>query len=309
MAALDDFRQFDLEHANVALWVFKGPTGPVDQPPVFSGCWVDTAERVDTVLRDNVERARQRINEVIEYDLLAQNNEGSALVIPSAETHWNRLVEHAVAETIGKRLVRLAQLYNASFYDVKCVHGENIIHAIRRTDKSWKGKRALTLSTLLFQDDTLTLEERPKFDIDQAIDFIVVGDEVLILNKANFESVLRYKATFMEDFAELQEEEAFAGAFVDMGPLVDFVGNNKLHLRRISAVRQKGHYRNPNFMARLRDRHREFDLHIDFDDYGRIVVTRGNCQDVITALLDHRLASAFSNTIYDVPSTTTVRAG
>jgi hypothetical protein len=309
MAALDDLREFSLEEAGVNLWVFKGPNGPSDEAPRFSGHWVDTTDQVDSVLKGILESARHSINEVIEYGLLAQNNEGSALVIATTETYADRLVERAAAETNEKRAVSVAHLRNSSFYDVKLVQEHNIIHAIRKTDRSWQGKRAIGLSTFLFRDEVLTLEERPKFDIDATIDFLVVGDQILILNKAHFESVLRYKATFMEDFAELKAEAAFRGAFVDVGPLVAFVGDNKLNLRRLSAIRQKGHYRDPQFMARLRELHHEFDLHLEFDAGGRIVVTPENCGEVITALLDHRLASAFSNAVYDVPSTTTVRTG
>jgi hypothetical protein len=104
-------------------------------------------------------------------------------------------------------------------------------------------------------------------------------------------------------------EPAFVHAFVDIGPLVAFVGENKLNLRRLSAIRQKGHYRDPEFMARLRELHQEFDLHIEFDGAGKIAVTPENSREVITALLDHRLGSPFSNAIYDVPSTTTIRIG
>lgn len=43
-------------------------------------------------------------------------------------------------------------------------------------------------------------------------------------------------------------------------------------------------------MARLRERHAEFGLQIQFDEEGRIDVTPETCVDIITALLDHRLS-------------------
>ena len=309
MAALDRFREFRLEEASVNLWAFKGPSGSSDEPPRYSGHWVDTMDEVDDRLRQIVQGARQRITEVIEYDLLAQNNEGSALTVPVNETHADLLIERACAETDDRRVVNLAQLRNSSFYDVKLVHEGTVVHAVRKTDRSWQGKRAIGLSTLLFRDNALALEDRPKFDIDEAIDFIIVGDEILILNKAHFESLLRYKATLIQDFAELQGEAAFTDAFVDIGPLIAFSGENRLHLRRLSAIRQKGHYRNPGFMQRLRELHNAYGLRLEFDGDGKIVVSAETCRDVITALLDHRLASAFSEVIYDVPSTTPVRLG
>jgi len=309
VAGLEDFRDFSIEDASVSLWVFKGPSGSSSGPPRYTAHWVETTDQVDNVLRGIVGDARQRIDEVIEYDLLAQNNERSALTIPKNETHADRLIERVTSETNDRRAVNISHLHNASFYDIKLVSEDKVIHAIRKTEGSWRGKRAIGLETLLFQRGVLALQKQPKFDIDKFLDFIIVGDEVVVLNKAHFESTLRYKTTFIEDFTELQGEPAFTDAFVDIVPLVTFVGENKLHLRRLSAIRQKGHYRNPGFMQRLRSLHNVYGLNLEFDGEGKIVVTPDTCPEVITALLDHRLSSAFSEAIYDVPSTTRIPLG
>ena len=89
--------------------------------------------------------------------------------------------------------------------------------------------------------------------------------------------------------------------FAATDALESYVGDNKMQLRRASAIRQRGHYKDPAFMSNLRKRHEEFLLDIEFDDAGRIVATPETCGDIVRALLDHRLASAFSQNIYDVP--------
>jgi len=83
-------------------------------------------------------------------------------------------------------------------------------------------------------------------------------------------------------------------------------GSNKINLRRISSIRQKAHYKNASFMALLKQHHAAYGLALQFDANGLIVCTSENCRDVMTALLDHRLASAFSANIYDVPDATKV---
>jgi hypothetical protein len=60
-------------------------------------------------------------------------------------------------------------------------------------------------------------------------------------------------------------------------------------------------------MQRLRQRYAEYGFTIQFDDQGRIVVTEETSSQIITALLDHRLASGFSQRIYDVPSAVAVQ--
>ena len=48
-------------------------------------------------------------------------------------------------------------------------------------------------------------------------------------------------------------------------------------------------------MDRLRERYADFNLTISFDEDGKIVPCV--CRDIFQALLDHRLSSAFSESI------------
>ena len=130
--------------------------------------------------------------------------------------------------------------------------------------------------------------------------------EILCLNKRNFESILRYREAHQNDFAELQSEPEFAAAFSDMAPLVEFVENNKIQLRRALSIRQKGHYKEAGFMENLRQRYMECGLSLVFNGEGQMVPTPETCSDIVTALLDHRLTSRFSEKVFDVPSSTVV---
>jgi hypothetical protein len=89
-----------------------------------------------------------------------------------------------------------------------------------------------------------------------------------------------------------------------MAPLIEHVGVNKIHLRRVAALRQYGNYRNLEFMILFRQHSTEYGFTIPFDSDGRMVITPETVPQVLTALLDHRLRSAFSKRIYDVPSAT-----
>lgn len=303
MAALDGLKAFNLAEATTSLWVCKGPTGASGAPPSYTGRWVETTDNVDAVLKETVGAERDRIEETIEYGLLAQNNEASALSIPREETHAGLLVDIVAAETEPKRVQRAEHLRNSKFYLIKLVHGDTVIHAVRRADSGWTTRRALSARSFFYEENRLTLDDRPHFDIEKTIDFFIIGDKVLILSKGHFESILRYKEAHRDDFISLQGEPEFAAAFVDLAPLAAYVGVNKIQLRRVSAIRQKGHYRDADFMARLRQHHATYGFTIKFDADGRIIVTPETCAQIVTALLDHRLASAFSTRIYDVPST------
>lgn len=298
---LDDLKEFDIDSATVSLWAFKGPRGPVSFPPAYSAYWAETTDDVDLALKEVVKEQRGFIEETIDYGLLSQNNEASALLIAKDETYADSLVDAAVAETENRRARDAANLRNAKFYLIKLVYNDSILFAVRRAGNAWSTKRAVSARSIFFADNRLDLDDRPHFDIERTVDFFIFGGHVLILSKQRFESILRYKQAHQGDFNELQAEPEFAGAFVDLVPLVQHVGVNKIQLRRMSAVRQKAHYRNADFMAHLRQRHREYGFTFEFDTEGRIVATAETSSQVITALLDHRLASAFSGRIYDVP--------
>jgi Domain of unknown function (DUF4868) len=297
---LDDLKTFNVDAAVVSLWVFKGPRGPNDAPPIYTGYWVETTDEVDAALKETVEDERARIEEPIEYGLLAQNNEASALLIAKEETNAGILVDAVAAETENRRVQSAQRLQNAMFYLIKMVHNDTILYAIRRTTSGWKTKRARSSRSIFFLENRLDLDHRPHFDLEKAIDFFIVGENLLILNKGHFESILRYKETHQSDFLALQAEVEFAGIFTNLDPLVQHVGVNKIQLRRMSAVRQKGHYRDTEFMDRLRQHHAEYGLTFQFDGDGKIIATPETSSQIITALLDHRLASGFSRKIYDV---------
>lgn len=304
MPALDDLQSFNIDGATATLWIFKKSSQ--DGAPRFKGRWVETSEALDGALKAAVAGERGRIQEVIEYGLLAQNNEASALSIEIDETHAGLIVDETDAETQNKKITVIKDIRNASFYVIKLVQGEDVIHAVKKADSSWKTKRSIGIISAVFADQQLGLDESPTFDIARSVDFFIVGDSILVANKGSFESVLSYKEAHKDDFAALQGEPQFIAILSDLAPIVAFVGENKIQLRRAAAIRQKGYYANAAFMNNLRARRAELGFTFNFDAQGRIVPTPESCREIFTALLDHRLTSRLSESIYDVQDAVSV---
>lgn len=302
MAALDTVRDFDIANAVVTLWTFRGPTGPAQGDPKYSGRWVRTTANVDEALKTTFTDEVNRIEEVKNYSLLEENHETSALLIGLDETHAGYILEQSAAETQSRQASRQEHIANSTFYLAKLSLQDSVVYGVRKTDQTWKTKRARNVRALVYSDGELDVDDRPRFDISRTFDFLISGSEILCLSKRNFESILRYKVAHENDFAELQSEPEFAMAFSDMTPLIEFVRNNKIQLRRTSAIRQKGHYKEVGFMENLRQRHMECGLTLGFNGEGQIVPTPDTCSDIVTALLDHRLTSRFSERYFDVPS-------
>ena len=304
MATLDDLKNFNIEEATVSLWVFKSSSsGGV---PSFSGRWIGLTDNLDGAIKEAISNSLGVISETIDYDILAQNNESSALTIPTDETYAAMIAQKAADETAARKVARLKQIENIAFYAIKLVNDHGSLFAIRKADASWSTKKSKSIIKVFYADDELDLEKAPSFNISSHFDFYVLNDSIFISSKPSFESVLSYRQGHVEAFGTLQAEQEFAHLFADTAPIVEFVGTNKIQLRRAIAIQQKGHYKDPAFMANLKKHYKVMNLDIQFDDAGRIVPTLESCRHIFQALLDHRLDSRLSEKMYYVQNTAPV---
>jgi hypothetical protein len=301
MTTLEDLQAFDVANADVTVWTVRKSGGLKDAPPVFTARWVSTDAALDTALKAAVDAARVPIAEIRDYGLLAQNNEGSALAITVAETHAPRVVQACADPTADRKVTGAGDLNNSDFYVIKLVGDGHTLLALRKTDSSWRSKKtAFNPVTAIFQDQVLTLDTQPRFALSPTIDFFIVADEILVLDKGNFESILNYKQTHVDDFAALQLDPEFVVIFTALDDLTAYIGSNKIQLRRASAIKALGYYKDAGFMERLRAEAAALHLSIVFGADGKIQPTPASCRDIVQALLDHRLDSRLSRNVYDV---------
>lgn len=301
-----EFAAFDIAGAAMTVWAFRKSGGAGGTAPTFSGHWVATDPALEAAVKAAVQQRRAAIEEVNPYGLLAQNNEASALSIGADETYADGMIAATADPLPQRRATTLRHIQNTDFYVIKLVSDGITLYAVRKADSSWHTKRRAKAIDALFRDETLTLEPAPAFSLSTYVDFFIFDGIIYMMDKGNFESVLSYRQAHTNQFLALQAEPEFVSIFKDMNPLVAFIGTNKIQLRRACAIQTKGHYRDPGFMQRLRERFQQYRLNIIFDEHGLLVPTPETCRDIMTALLDHRLSSAFSEEIYDVPDAVAV---
>lgn len=307
MTILTALQQFEFGGAFCSLWVFKGPRRNSDTQEVsYTGRWVAISEDAEEALRSLVVEAVNRTEEILQYDLLTENHSTSALELPTDETHSQTIVEISSERHESKRTKKVKDLVNTSFYAIRFdLDGESLI-ALSRTNSNWTAKKKKSLENLIFTDDTLDVDKRVAFDFSKTVDLIIYQNSALLLSKSKAETILHYRAAHENEFTDLTSEKEFVESFEDIGPLTNYVGTNKIRLRRMSALRQKGNYKKTQFMANLRAKCAQKKLKIEFNASGKIIVTPDNAGDVITALLDHRLISGFSDGVFDVQSASPV---
>lgn len=301
-----DLQNFDIANSGVHVWLFKKSGGAGGTAPNYNGRWIATTDALDEALKVAISDQRDRIEEVMPYSLLAQNNEASALSIAALETHAPLILQKTETPVQAKAVRALRDIQNTAFYVVRLVADGIPLLAVRKTDTSWRTKKRRNMIDVVFDNEGLSLDQKPAFSLSSYVDFFIFQGEIFVLEKSKFESVLHYRAAHEDDFVTLQAQPEFSGLFSDLGPIVAYVGTNKIQLRRASAIRQKAHFADAGFMQRLKDRYQNVGLNINFDEAGLIVPCADTCPDIFQALLDHRLTSSFSETNYDVQDATPI---
>ncbi|MGU3526546.1 Kiwa anti-phage protein KwaB-like domain-containing protein [Raoultella planticola] len=302
---LKELQDFDIQSATLSVWVFRKQT--VKSNPVYRGKWITVVPELKTELTEFICAERGKYTETIEYSLLAQNNEASLMLIGSGETSAVAITALSADQTQARKVKEIKELANCDFYSVKLVSGDTVLHCVKKTDPSWATKKQSGLRSVVFKNNKLKIDDTPRFNIAKDFDFYILGDNVFIKNKKTFESLLSYKKAHLTNFNDLVDEPEFSQLFTDAGPLKRYVGTNAMQLRRASAIKEKGFYKLPEFMASLREHASRFRLNLQFDEQGRIIASDACCADIFQALLDHRLQSHFAAHIYDVPNASPIQ--
>ncbi|TDF80245.1 Kiwa anti-phage protein KwaB-like domain-containing protein [Pseudomonas sp. H9] len=303
MAVLQDLHNFDLQEATVNFWIFRRYTKGTPPEPKYTGKWVSLDNDLKLALKSTAMTFKSALTETLEYGLLAENNQSSALTIPQDETHAAKFIAASHDQTPAKRVSKMEELANAEFYLVKFSSIQGNLYCLRKTDATWKTKRRAGAIHTFFKSKTLKLDEAPSFHIAKDFDMAVLEDTIFIKHKSSFESMLSHKAAHQDDFNQLLAQADFQALFTTTEVVSAYVGTNAMQLRRASAIKMKGHYLDARFMGNLRREYANFGLNIPFQADGKIVPTPESCPDIFKALLDHRLKSHFSEKIYDVQNT------
>lgn len=304
MNTLDDLKGFPIQNSDIVLWTFK--SSMKNKEYKFKERWIKTSRELDAAVREIIFDDLKKVTESLEYSILAENNESSVLTIQSDETMIDTFIEKVSALDEAKRAHKSSELTNSEFYIIKAMVGEKTLLAAKKLPSTWKTKNKSSSRNVIFIDRELDIMEKDTFEIYKSIDFYQINGNIYVRNKKNFESILRYKTSYINDFSELKEEKEFSTIFTDTKDIAKYVGENKIQLRRASAIKTKGFYKNITFMKNLKQKYKQYKLNLHFSPDGKIDPSRSDCKHIFQALLDHRLVSGFSENIYDVQDTSNV---
>lgn len=301
--SLASIKKFNIADASLTLWSFKKSLGKNSKFKAFS---VVTTEDLTAELKRIVVDCLARYQEVEDYQLLAQPNEIGCLYLEGDETSFPELQELIDLPPEEHLITDVKQLENSAGYVVRLQMEDEVLYCVRRLANDWRVKKRASVLNLVLNGNQLDLSGDESFTIAKTFDFFATEADILIVNKANFESLLEYKQTYAVSFVELQQSDDFKAVFSDLAILVEHVGTNTMHLRRMAVVQERAYYTNLQYMQRLRDVSAARQWDIQFDGQGRIIPTEESVRTIIQVLLNHRLHSELSETDFDVPSASPV---
>lgn len=303
--ALAQLRAFDVENASLSMWTLKKSSSKHNR---FRAQAVVVSDDLRTELKRIATDAIGRREEVEDYGLLAQTNETSCLYLGADETLFPMIEALVDAPPDEHQVGDAEDLLGSAAYLVRMEHQANTLYCVCRLSGDWTTKERRTRVKVVFTRTELDLAQDDVFAISKHFDFFVLNDDILVVNSKNFESLLEYKTTYINSFAELKADVGFQSAFADVSALETFVGTNTTHLRRMAVVQERGFYNNPAYMQRLVVVNQARGWNIAFDDDGKIIASAETARSIIHVLLNHRLRSELSETDFDVPSANPVGA-
>lgn len=299
--ALADCKDFNLADGVLSLWMFKKR-----QTGGYTAKSIDVTDGLAAELKTIITRALDARTEVEDYSLVAQRTEVSCLHVGTDETSFADLKALVDTPAEEHRIEGERAFQNIAGYVIRVRIGARVLYCVRQVTDAWKTRKARSVINVILRANRLELVEDRSFTIAKNLDFFVLDNDILIINKRAFEALLTYKIEYANSFVALQADPTFLGCFTSMDHLVMHVGTNVMHLRRMAVIQQKANYANPDYMQRLRLANVQEGWNIAFDPNGRIIATEDTMRVIMQVLLNHRLYSKLSLTTFDVPSSSAV---
>lgn len=296
--ALQKLSVFDLDGASVHLWVFKRSTTQAK----FTASYVRTDKSLESALRGFASAERENVTEWIPYGHLAQPTENGCLSVSADETDFAALQELVDRPEVDHAVNELDKLKGAAGYLVKFVSDGATLYALRRSPTTWKPiYRKKGVVNTIFKNGELTAVEGVDFTIEPGFDLFALEEVLLVVNKRGFESMMKYRTGYVQAFGELRADPHFVGLFTDLTPLIEHVGQNGTHLRRMAVIQDKSLFLDPAYLSALRAVCAKYQWGVQFDTSGLIAPTVESAPVIMKLLLDQRLVSEITQIMYDVP--------
>lgn len=191
--------------------------------------------------------------ELESFELSQKYGEKEALVAQLTDAHFARVQEMTQLANVPVDAAVLREADALAYYLVRFVdaQGKRLL-AVRRANH-FKGILKAKLISLV--DDTLQLDTRPVFKLDNDFDYLVAEDTIYILRPSGLEYTAAVGEQIRAAIAETVSEVRSALPFLNFDSLTDYVRTHRRAARLLAALRTRadlGQTSREKFLAQCR---------------------------------------------------------
>lgn len=302
-AKLKALKQLNLSRSSVSLAIVK--EYKVERVSHYDLKYVPIEERLQGRLKNIIASQIKRSNTVEDYTYDCPEPEADQVRgISYQETDFYKILEILRDLNPEEDIIQdVEELVKAKAYIIILRNTRGIqVVGFKTLPENWKMKYSRGLIPLLFSDNSFKdLEDDNVFSISSFIDVLYFDDTLFILSKKEFEKGLNFREGMMNNAEELYQEVARLSLFVNLEILTAKVGNNQRYLRKISTIKNLGHFRSPTFLQKLQQVSALKGWNVNFQN-GQVVFTEETLEEILTLLQNKRLHSELTDEDFDVES-------
>jgi len=238
----------------------------------------------------------------IDYDFSTVDLDGDLLQIPAADTDFQGVVDDIMGQEPPPLAHTQEEIFDASFYIVRFdLPNVDPLFAARKTPRGWATKRKWSITNnVIFSNMQLVMENHASFVVDDYFDFFSISGMLFIFYKEAFELSLNFRERMKQIKAEVLNEFQQLKVFSDTNYIRDFIGDNMRLLRKVSQVQSLGYYRDPEYLAKLKEANTARALGLEYDENDQIILSHEKVEMVLHLLTNGRLESIINDEIFDV---------
>ena len=298
---LKKLKGFDLSTFHANLWIIKRELKVVDRTAKYEPLFVEIENKLRKKLTTIVKKAVAPSNHVQAYEFLnADQDEDTALSVSASDTDLKSIQDKIHLGSDGSKVTDVAQLFNSWAYAIQLTQGKHEILAIRKITEGWKVKQVERYLQVVFRDRMLVdLDDKAVFRLEAGIDFFSFEDDIFILNKRRFESVLNFRQGMEKSRDEVLEVLSNSGIIDKPNVLKDAISDKLLFLRRIASIKKNAYYKQEDFLKKCKEVCRKRKWPVEFDG-DKMIVTPDNVDIVLRLLNQDRLTSLITDEDFDV---------
>lgn len=244
------------------------------------------------------------------FSEITTNQDNRFFYIPSSETDFAQILKtlHPPQgkEDVGK-VSGLKELTRFNAYVIQIYRGKNLplLYGFRYISQSWSPRNSSGGFLKLDNDMVAIFDDSPIFRIDSHLDFLVLDDDLFVMNCEKFEMAMQYRDRLIDRKNDAVVEMSKSSIFAVDGEVVfaDAIGEDKHFLRQLSAVQKKGFYKNEKWVNQMMaEAKKAGNWLLEFDLQGKIIVKaeKAYVREILTVLQNKRVETVVDKKICDV---------